>query len=91
MLVTKINDYYTKGKPGILNTTISKNLNYNVGVIVHVGDDLPEQWIRKIIYYHKNIGVEINLSELGEYDLVPVSAKLIIRMDQEIKITNLKH
>jgi hypothetical protein len=83
LLVTPISDYFTKVREGILNTTITKDDTYSVGIIEHVGNKLDPMIIGHIIYYHKNIGIEVNLGNLGRYNLIQWETKLLVRMDQD--------
>ena len=78
MLVSPIEDYYKKDD----KFTINKDDKYIVGAIVCVGQRISKEFIGKIVYYHKNIALEINLKGIGRFDLVTESIRLLIREDQ---------
>lgn len=81
MLVTKLRDYFSKEKKDF-DTSIQKESLFEVGVIEQGGSEIPKEWIGKIIYYHKNIADVLNIKKIGTFDLVDLSHKLIVRLDQ---------
>jgi hypothetical protein len=80
MLVYPLNNYYKKGE---IDYKTQSNLNYEVGVIEHIGCDLDASILGKVIYYHINMAEKINLKNIGTYHLVSESMKLLIRFDQD--------
>jgi hypothetical protein len=87
MLVIPLTEYYTSSKDSDkLNLNMHKDETIDVGFIDHIGEDIPEEWLGKVIYYHKDVATKINLKGIGHYDLVPISLKLIVRLDQFEKI-----
>lgn len=79
-LVERLDDYY-KVKKG-MDTNVSKEDLHAVGVIKHVGANIEDSLVGKIIYYHKNTANIVNCKGIGSYDLVPSHLKLMIRLDQ---------
>lgn len=82
MLVTRVHDYLTKTKSDKLNTAIAGDATFDVGIIESAGEEIPKEWIGKIICYHSNLGTAITLKWMGKFELVPLSAKLLVRLDQ---------
>lgn len=82
MLVIKIPEYYTKPDSKKINLTLEKDVTTTVGIIEYIGKDIPEEWLYKVIYYHSGIATTINVLNIGTFDLVPSSLKLLIRLDQ---------
>ena len=46
LLITPVNDFYRKSK----EWTTEESMNYQVGVIRHVGKGLSSEWIDKICF-----------------------------------------
>jgi hypothetical protein len=86
ILVKRIEDYFgrTKTDSGF-DSTITENLNMDVGVIVKLGSDLPIEWNGKIIYYTKGMGTKVVLKSMGRFELVSDDFRMIIRLDQDEK------
>jgi len=86
MLVIPLREYYTSSKNSEkINLSMHKDETVDVGFIDHAGEDIPEEWLGKVIYYHKDIASTINVKGIGHFDLVPLSLKLIIRLDETEK------
>ena len=83
MLVSRLSDYFTKTDKGTLDTSITKDNKFNVGIIEYIGKELSQTWIGKIIYYHKDIGMEMDVKNIGKYDLITKEVRLLIRLDQD--------
>ncbi len=79
MLVERLEDYYKKDDQFV----IDKDDKYIVGIITYAGVLMSKERIGKIVYYHKNIAMEINLKGIGRFDLVTESVRLLIREDQD--------
>jgi len=84
MLVTRVHDYFTKASVNRLNTSISSDSTFDVGIIDAIGEDIPKEWENKILCYHSKMGTEIEIKGIsGKFELVSLSAKLIVRLDQD--------
>lgn len=69
LLIEPMKDFHEK-KEGEFNTKIKENIDYNVGKIVLGGAEIPTEVIGKTIYYMKNIGTNVDIPEIGKYELV---------------------
>lgn len=88
LLVSPLDDYYTNNAgDNRFNATISENQSYDVGIIEHGGEDIPEEWIGCVIYYIPN-GQLVSLPGIGKYWKINSLLKHLIRLDQNI--TNYK-
>lgn len=86
MLVIRVPEYYTKPDDGKINLTLEKDVIATVGIIEHIGEKIPKEWLYKVIYYHSGVATTINVLGIGVFDLVPSSLKLLIRLDQPKKL-----
>lgn len=84
MLITPLPDYFKKKESGKMNTHMSQNDTFDVGIIEAVGSELDDKRIGKVIYYQSNLAKGINIKGIGVYDLLAEDYKLLIRHDQDI-------
>lgn len=82
MLVDPLRDYYTKVQKGAFNTSVNGEEKYHVGIIVHAGEKVQKEFIGKVIFYHKNIAMEVDFKSMGKFFVVTESLKVLIRTDQ---------
>lgn len=80
MLVSPLTDYFTKESKFM---TPDKAQLFAVGIIKRGGEDIPLEWIGKVIYYHTAMGSEINIKGVGSYELIASHSKLLVRLDQD--------
>ena len=82
MLVSPLEDYYTKTNIDTINLTLKKDVNIEVGIIEHIGSEIPKDWLGKVIYYHSDVATGVNIRDYGYYWIVPVHLKILVRLDQ---------
>ena len=84
MLVTPLPDYFKKKDKTKMDTSIEEHQAFDVGIVEHIGKDLDEERVGKVIYYHSKSSEKINLKGIGKFDRVANSLKILIRTDQDI-------
>ena len=78
MLVKKLEDYYKASN----DFTDANSVQHAVGVIEHIGKNVDDTFLGKIIYYHLGIATEVNLKGIGLFDVVTENIMLLVRLDQ---------
>jgi hypothetical protein len=81
MLVTPIVDFFKVKKDS--GFTVKKSISEapcDVGIIERVGSDLDIAWVGHIVYYQKNLVIEVEVDGVY-YAVVPSSHVILVRMD----------
>ena len=82
MLVTPLTEYYKTKDQKAFDSNVHQEGREDVGVIEHVGPELPQERVGKIIYYKENTSTLIDLKDIGKYEVVNENYKILIRSDQ---------
>jgi hypothetical protein len=84
LLVKPLDDYYAN-RPGDskFNATIIDNQDYEVGIVIHGGIEVPETWLGKVIYYTRH-GQLMSIPKFGKFLKIHKDLTHLVRLDQDI-------
>lgn len=83
MLVTPLPNYFNKRKAEGFDSFTPEGIEFEVGIIEKVGDDLPVHWEGHIVYFTKDLSPKIQIKGIGTYKEVSDDHKILVRMDQD--------